>query len=202
VQQTAQRTASSRFGFGILRPAANAPSHSFANVLVRVPGISQGFIKHQTDRQGGRGANHSTHFLKLESPNFSHLRPRIWRLASRLSQFPNAPAGKWNWIGAIIAYRRRRHRPLCWLTKKEVRIGKRELSVSRPVHQPFQPGPEGIAGPRFSITIFKTDLVLAGAGGVRLLKQESPNKIHRRHCQQTKLPATILTCELYWRMGR
>mgnify|MGYP003693583685 CR=1 FL=1 len=55
---------------------------------------------------------------------------------------------------------------------------------------PVPPGPEGVVGLDFNYD-FKTDLVLAGAGGFRLFKQESANKF-ADVTAQTKLSSTIL----------
>src|SRR6185295_3711161 len=73
--------------------------------------------------------------------------------------------------------------------EKEVRTGNASYPYpAGPSGVP--PGPDGILGLDFNYD-FKTDLVLAGAGGVRLLKQESANKFSDVTAQ-TKLPATIL----------
>ena len=62
----------------------------------------------------------------------------------------------------------------------------REVRLSSGATIPFPGGPsdvppmpEGVLPVDFNYD-FKTDLVLAGAGGVRLLRQEIPNRVYRR----------------------
>ena len=93
-----------------------------------------------------------------------------------LNRSPNC-AGKsgndWNWIGAI---------PLGSAGAPVVAVANgREVHLSTGATIPFPGGasgvpplPEGIVPVDFNYD-FKTDLVLAGAGGVRLLRQDSPS---------------------------
>ena len=59
--------------------------------------------------------------------------------------------------------------------------------------------PEGIFPVDFNYD-FKTDLVLAGAGGVRLLRQDSPSAF-TDVTAQTKLPEIRDQCALHGRVG-
>ena len=61
------------------------------------------------------------------------------------------------------------------------------------------PKPEGVVPLDFNYD-FKTDLVLAGAGGVRLLAQDSPNSF-RDVTAQTKLPKSVSQCALHRCVG-
>src|SRR5213076_1039661 len=86
---------------------------------------------------------------------------------------PNAPAGKWSWIGSLSLSGE--GAPMVILANaREVHIGDASY--------PFPGGPSAVAPASEGIMAldfnydFNTDLVLAGAGGVRLLKQDSPDK--------------------------
>jgi tetratricopeptide (TPR) repeat protein len=155
------------------------------NVLVRVPEYRKDLSSIKPPP--GEEAQPITHFLKLETPTFS---PASADTAISFSSepVPNAPAGKWSWIEAISLDGE--GTPVIVLAnEKEVRIGNASYPFPNgPSGVP--PGPEGVVGLDFNYD-FKTDLVLAGAGGVRLLKQESANKF-TDVTAQTKLPATIL----------
>jgi tetratricopeptide (TPR) repeat protein len=135
----------------------------------------------------GEEAQPFTHFIKMESPTFAAA-PADTAISFSSEPVPNAPEGKWSWIGAISL--NGEGTPVIVLAnEKEVRAGNASYPFpSGPTGVP--PGPEGVAGLDFNYD-FKTDLVLAGAGGIRLLKQESANKF-TDVTAQTKLPATIL----------
>ena len=136
----------------------------------------------------GEEAQPFTHFLKMESPTFAPA-PADTAISFSSEPVPNAPAGKWSWIGAI-SLNGEGAPAIVLANEKEVRIGNASYPFpGGPSAVP--PGPEGVVGLDFNYD-FKTDLVLAGAGGVRLLKQESANKF-TDVTAQTKLPATILT---------
>ena len=62
------------------------------------------------------------------------------------------------------------------------------------------PSPESVLPVDFNYD-FKTDLVLAGAGGVRFLRQDDPAKF-TDVTAQTKLPKEILARGLHRSMGR
>ena len=135
----------------------------------------------------GEEAQPFTHFLKMESPTFAPA-PADTAISFTSESVPNAPAGKWSWIGAI-SLTGEGAPAVVLANEKEVRIGNSSYSFpGGPSAVP--PGPEGVVGLDFNYD-FKTDLVLAGAGGVRLLKQESANRF-TDVTAQTKLPTTIL----------
>jgi len=136
----------------------------------------------------GEEAQPFIHFLKMESPTFVPA-PADTSITFLSEPAPNAPSGKWNWIGAI-SLTGEGTPAIVLANEKEVRIG--DASYPFPGGaSAVPPGPEGVVGLDFNYD-FKNDLVLAGAGGVRLLKQESANKF-TDVTAQTKLPATILT---------
>ncbi|HEY2972848.1 MAG TPA: FG-GAP-like repeat-containing protein [Pyrinomonadaceae bacterium] len=155
------------------------------NVLVRVPEYRKdlSIIKPAP----GEEAQPFTHFLKMESPTLTPA-PADTAISFSSERVPNAPAGKWSWIGAI-SLSGEGAPAIVLANEKEMRVGDASYPFpGGPLSVP--PGPEGVVGLDFNYD-FKTDLVLAGAGGVRLLKQESPNKF-TDVTTQTKLPATIL----------
>ena len=100
---------------------------------------------------------------------------------------PNAPAGKWSWIGAI-SLNGEGAPAVVLANEKEVRIG--NASYPYPGGSSAEPHQQGISALDFNYD-FKSDLVLAGAGGVRLLKQEKPDKFIDVSAQ-TKLTSSIL----------
>jgi Tfp pilus assembly protein PilF len=168
-------------------PQAAATRIAFLrNVLVRVPEYRKDLSS--IKRPPGEEAQPFTHFLKLESPTFATA-PADMAISFSSEPVPNAPTRKWSWIGAI-SLTGEGAPAIVLANEKEVRVGNASYPFpAGPSAVP--PGPEGVAGLDFNYD-FKTDLVLAGAGGVRLLKQESPNKF-TDVTAQTKLPATILT---------
>lgn len=155
------------------------------NVLVRVLEYRQDLTA--VKPPPGEEATPFTHFLALEAPTFAAA-PADMGLSFSPEPVPNVPGGKWNWIGAVSL--NGEGTPVVVLAnEKEVRIGNSSYPFpAGPSGVP--PGPEGVVGLDFNYD-FKTDLVLAGAGGVRLLKQESVNKFSDVTAQ-TRLPATIL----------
>ncbi len=167
-------------------PRAAATGLAFLrNVLVRVAEFRKdlSLIK----PPAGEEAQPFTHFLKMESPVFAPA-PADTGISFVAEPVPSAPSGKWNWIGAISLTGE--NAPVVVLAnEREVRIG----NASYPFPggpAATAPGPESVVGLDFNYD-FKTDLTLAGAGGIRLLKQESSNKFVDVTAQ-TKLPAAIL----------
>ncbi len=155
------------------------------NVLVRVPEYRNdlSIIKPPP----GEEAQPFNHFLKMESPTVAPA-PADTAINFSSEAVPNAPAGKWDWIGAISLTGEGAPAVLL-ANEKEVRIGNASYPFpGGPSAAP--PGPEGVVGLDFNYD-FRTDLILAGAGGIRLLKQETANKF-ADVTAQTKLPATIL----------
>jgi tetratricopeptide (TPR) repeat protein len=150
----------------------------------------------------GEEAQPFTRFIDLESPTFASA-PADTAISFLSESIPNAPAGKWSWIGAI-SLNGEGVPAIVLANEKEVRIG--DVSYPFPGSgarnhrgnnpdevRSVQPGRDGVVALDFNYD-FKTDLVLAGAGGVRLLKQESANKFIDVTAQ-TKLPATILNAD-------
>src|SRR6266478_5697705 len=155
------------------------------NVLVRVPEYRQSLKAIKA--APGEEAEPFTHFLRLESPVFKPA-PADTGLTFNPQSVANLGSGQWNWVGAI---------PLGSAgTPAVAEASGREVRLSSGAKFPFPggpsivpPQPEGILPLDFNYD-FKTDLVLAGDGGVRLLAQDSPSSF-RDVTAQTKLPKSV-----------
>jgi Tfp pilus assembly protein PilF len=170
---------------------ANSDLHAAAtqttflrNVLMRVPEyrLSLRAIK----AAPGEEAQPFNHFVRMESPVF---KPAPSDMAIIFNSQPVTNlSGHWNWVhsiqlgsdGAAV---------LAVANGEEVRL------VSG-AHFPFPggaskipPQPEGITQLDFNYD-FKTDLALAGAGGVRLMRQDTPS-VFTDVTPQTKLPKSV-----------
>ena len=165
--------------------AAATQTTFLRNVLVRVPEyrLSLKAIK----AAPGEEAEPFAHFLLMESPVFKSAQADT-ALTFDFQPIATLGGSRWSWIGAI---------PLGSAGSPALAVANgREVRLSTGATFPFPGGssavaplPEGIVPLDFNYD-FKTDLVLAGAGGVRLLAQESP-KVFRDVTSQTKLPKSI-----------
>jgi Tfp pilus assembly protein PilF len=170
-----------------LHPAATQTTF-LRNVMMRVPEYRQSLTAIKAPP--GDEAEPFTHFLRLESPVF---RPAPADTAltfniQPLSDFAASKSGTWSWIGAI---------PLGSAGAPAVAVANgREVRLSTGAAIPFPGGPSGLSPlPEGVVPVdfnydFKTDLVLAGAGGVRLLRQDSPD-IFTDVTVQSKLPKPV-----------
>src|ERR1700734_141454 len=167
-----------------LRAAATRTTF-LRNVLMRVPEYRQSLsiIK----APAGEEAQPFTHFVRLESPVF---KPAPADMAIKFAVQPVADAGnhRWNWIGAIQLGSAG--------TPVIAEADGREVHLSTGATLPFPggpssvpPSPEGILQIDFNYD-FKTDLVLAGAGGGRLFRQDSP-RVFTYVTTETKLPKSV-----------
>ena len=171
-----------------LRPAATQTTF-LRNVMMRVPEYRQSLTAIKAPP--GDEAEPFTHFLKLESPIFRPA-PADTALSFNPQALPdlgsaNAGKNRWSWIGAI---------PLGSAGAPVIAVANaREVRLSSGATIPFPGGasvpplPEGIIPVDFNYD-FKTDLVLAGAGGVRLLRQDSPTAF-TDVTAQAKLPKAV-----------
>jgi len=171
--------------------AAATRSIFLRNVLMRVPEFrtSLALLK----AQPGDEAQPFTHFVKLETPEFRPA-PIDDGLAFTPQLLTTFPKGNWTWIGAIS---------LDGSGAPVVAVANgHEVSLSTGASVPFpggaktaSPGPEGILPIDFNYD-FKTDVVFAGAGGLRFLRQETPSAF-TDVTKETKLPASVLNAA-YW----
>jgi tetratricopeptide (TPR) repeat protein len=168
-----------------LRAAATQTTF-LRNVLMRVPEYRQSLAVIKAP--AGEEAQPFTHFLRLESPVFKPAPPDM---AIKFVPTPVADAGtrRWNWIGAIQLGSA--GAPVI------AEADGREVHLSSGANLPFPGGPsnipplpEGVLQIDFNYD-FKTDLVLAGAGGVRLFRQDSPSAF-TDVTAQTKLPKSVI----------
>jgi tetratricopeptide (TPR) repeat protein len=141
------------------------------NTLMRVPEFRESLAVLKAPP--GEEAEPFTHFLRLETPDFTPA-PADTALAFDLKPVPNGDAAPWTWIGAVALGSA--GAPVVTLANG------REVRLSTGATFPFPGGSSGIAPlPEGILQIdfnydFKTDLVLAGAGGVRLMRQDAPDK--------------------------
>ena len=166
-----------------LRAAATQTTF-LRNVLMRDPDYrhSLRIIK----AAPGDEAEPFTHFLLMPTPAFKPA-PADTTLTYKQQPMPE-PAGKWAWIGAISL-------GSAGLPVVAVANG-REVHLDSGATFPFPGGPSGTAPQPDGIVPvdfnydFKTDLVLAGAGGVRFMRQDSPTAF-ADVTAQTKLPKAV-----------
>ena len=126
-------------------------------------------------------------FLKMEPPTFTPAAPdTAISFSSELAS--GLPSGKWSWVGAL-SLNGEGLPTLAVANEHEVRIGAASYPFPGGASS-LPPGSESVTPLDFNYD-FKTDLVLAGAGGLRLLKQEDNSKFSDV-TSQSKLPATIL----------
>ena len=165
--------------------AAATRSIFLRNVLMRVPEFRNSLALLKA--QPGDEAQPFTRFVKLETPEFRPA-PIDDGLAFTPQPLTGFPKGNWNWIGAISLDGS--GAPVVAVANgHEVRIST-GAAFPFPGAKTVAPAPEGILPIDFNYD-FKTDVVLAGAGGLRFLRQETPSSF-TDVTKQTKLPASVL----------
>lgn len=156
------------------------------NVLMRVPEYRQSLA--MVKAPAGEEAQPFLHFLRMETPVFKPAPPD---LGIQFSSQPVALGANrhWNWIGAIQLGSA--GPPVI------AEADGREVHLASGATLPFPggppatpPSPEGILQIDFNYD-FKTDLVFAGAGGVRLFRQDNPAAFSDVTAQ-TKLPKSVI----------
>jgi Tfp pilus assembly protein PilF len=151
------------------------------NSLMRLPDFRQSLNVIQPT--AGNEATPFTHFLLLPSPTFTP------PPADTAINFPVAPltAAEASWVGAVS---------LSGTGAPVITVANsHSVKLATGAEFPFPGGsarlqPESILPVDFNYD-FKTDLVLAGEGGVRFLRQESPTSF-TDVTAQTKLPTALL----------
>ncbi|MCI0336840.1 MAG: FG-GAP-like repeat-containing protein [Acidobacteria bacterium] len=162
--------------FDALQMAVNGPNVRAAasqvaflrNVLVRLPEYRQSLsaIKNPTEETGEPFEK----FLKMPTPKFGPAAP------DEAIAFGVEPLigleGKWFWASAV-SLNGEGTPAMVVANGREARVGD-DLRLSFPGGtSSTPPKPDGILGLDFNYD-FKTDLVMAGDGGVKLYRQESP----------------------------
>jgi Flp pilus assembly protein TadD len=172
--------------------AAAIRSVFLRNVLMQVPRFRADLAA--IHPAPGEEASPFLHFLRLPSP-VSKPAPADTALHFEMQPLPNPNAEKWNeerwdWIGAVSLSGE--GAPVV------VAANAQRVRLSTGVTIPFPggagsvpPSPESVLAVDFNYD-FKTDLVLAGAGGVHFLRQDDPTKFVDV-TSQTRLPKEILS---------
>jgi tetratricopeptide (TPR) repeat protein len=153
-------------------PHAAATRTTFLhNALMRVPEFRESLAVLKAPP--GDEAEPFTHFLRLPIPEFAPAPPDT-ALAFSAKPVADGDAAPWSWIGAVVLSGA--GSPVTALANGH------EVRLSTGASFPFPGGPSAVAPlPEGILQIdfnydFKTDLVLAGAGGLRFMRQDSPEK--------------------------
>jgi len=152
------------------------------NVLVRVLEYRMDLSKIKPPP--GEEAVPFTTFLRLESPRFGPA-PADNELTFASEPASNFNDGRWDWVGAV-SLGTTGAPTIIVASGHDVRLSS-GASFAFPGGPP--PGPDDILPIDFSYD-FKTDLVLAGTNGVRLMRQDRPDAF-TDVTDQTKLPAAV-----------
>jgi Tfp pilus assembly protein PilF len=157
------------------------------NVLMRVPEFRESLAALKA--APGEEAEPFTRFVRMESPVFA---PAPADTSLTFSADPMAgvetPALRWNWVGAI-ALGSEGAPVVAKANGHEVRLASGATMPFPGGSAAVPPQPEGVLQVDFNYD-FKTDLVLAGAGGVRLMRQDDPKKF-TDVTAQAKLPRAV-----------
>jgi Tfp pilus assembly protein PilF len=156
------------------------------NVLMRLPDFRKDLAAIKA--LPGDEAQPFTHFLRMETPKFTPA-PADTGITFEAQPLANPTRTKWTWIGAI-SLGDAGSPTVAEANGDEVRLtsGAQFPFPGGAAHD--SPMPEGIVPVDFNYD-FKTDLVLAGAGGIRFYRQDSPSAF-TDVTTLTKLPASIL----------
>ncbi len=165
--------------------AAATRSIFLRNVLMQVPEFRQSLSAIKP--QPGEEAEPFAHFLRLPSPTFKPAVPDegMTFVAQPLTKIPQ---GDWSWIGAV-SLDGTGTPAVAVANAHEVRLSTGASFVFPGGKAEVKPGPEGVLPVDFNYD-FKTDLVLAGAGGLRFMRQDNPQAF-TDVTPQTKLPRSI-----------
>jgi cytochrome c-type biogenesis protein CcmH/NrfG len=175
-----------------LQTAAAAPDPRTAavriaflrNSLMRLPDFRQSLSVIQP--AAGNDATPFTRFLLLPTPTFTPP-PADTAIKFQVTDLTSLQGNPWSWIGAVS---------LSGAGAPVIAVANsHSVKLATGVEFPFPGGsaelePESILPVDFNYD-FKMDLVLAGEGGVRFLRQESPASF-TDVTAQTKLPPAVL----------
>jgi hypothetical protein len=139
------------------------------NVLMREPEFRASLSEIMA--QPGEEAEPMTRFLRLPNPASQPAAPDVAMTFSE-GAVSSAPAERWSWVGAVAL--NGSDQPVM------AEANARHVHLATGAHLPFpggsaasEPSPEGIVPLDFNYD-FKTDLVFAGDGGIRLFRQDKP----------------------------
>jgi tetratricopeptide (TPR) repeat protein len=170
---------------GDLRAAATRTT-LLRNVLWRVPEFRRSYGKLKAP--AGEELEPFIRFLRMASPVF---KPAPADIAIAFDPHPIANVGssRWDWIGAIQLGSA--GAPIAAVANgSEVRLANGTTLPFPGGPSKIAPLPEGVLQIDFNYD-FKTDLAVAGAGGVRLFRQENPASFVDVS-SETKLPKSVL----------
>ncbi|HZD50245.1 MAG TPA: FG-GAP-like repeat-containing protein [Silvibacterium sp.] len=168
-------------------PRAAATRTTFLrNALMQLPDFRQSVAAIKPPP--GDEAQPFTHFLRLQTPQFTPA-PADTAMTFNAEALANPDKTAWNWIGAVSLS------GVGAPTVVEANGSTVHLASGATFAFPggaakTPPQPEGIVPIDFNYD-FKTDLVLAGAGGVRFFRQDKADAFTDVSAQ-TKLPMSIL----------
>jgi tetratricopeptide (TPR) repeat protein len=165
-------------------PAAATRTSFLRNVLMRVPEYRRDLAAIKPPP--GEESVPFTHFLRLESPDFKTAAPDL-AIEFQPEPLPGV-TGKVDWVGAI-SLSGEGAPVIVTATTREVKLAS-GASLPFPGRPDASPMRSNILPVDFSYD-FKTDLVLAGAGGVRLFRQENPATFTDVTATTKLAPATI-----------
>jgi tetratricopeptide (TPR) repeat protein len=170
-------------------PRAAATRTTFLrNTLMRVPEFRESLAVLQAP--AGEEAEPFTHFLRLPQPDFSPAPPdTALAFSSQPVPAPNGDAAPWTWVGAI-QLGSSGNPAIAGANAREVRLSTGAAFPFPGGPSRIAPNPEGILQIDFNYD-FKTDLVLAGAGGIKLMRQDAPEKF-TDVTAGTKLPKSVV----------
>ena len=156
------------------------------NVLWRVPEFRESYAVIKAP--AGEEALPYRHFLRMANPTYAPAPPDT-ALAFEAVAVTEAGNGPWQWAGAIQLGGE--GRPVAaWADARELRLANGATVAFPGGTARAAPGADSVLQLDFDYD-FKTDLVLAGAGGVRLYRQEAPNAFVDSTAK-TGLPAPVL----------
>lgn len=156
------------------------------NVLMQVPAFRASLS--DIKPQPGDEAQPFTHFLRLPSPASTPAAADMG--ITFAAQNVAGPDGNgWSWIGAVSLTGE--GAPVVAVANAHtVKLSSGASFAFPGGKDAVAPSPEGVLPMDFNYD-FKTDLVLAGAGGVKLMRQDGPTAF-TDVTAQTKLPAAVL----------
>jgi tetratricopeptide (TPR) repeat protein len=166
--------------------AAATRSIFLRNVLMQLPAFRDDLA--QIKPAPGDEAQPFTHFLRLPSLSSTPAPPDT-AISFAPQPVANLENGHWKWIGTL-SLDGHGAPTIAVANAHQVRLATGATFPFPGGASASDPAPEGILPADFNYD-FKTDLVLAGTGGVRFMRQDSPTHF-TDVTAQTRLPKSIL----------
>ncbi|MBV8672454.1 MAG: VCBS repeat-containing protein [Acidobacteriaceae bacterium] len=156
------------------------------NALMRLPDFRQSLAAIKP--APGDEAQPFTHFLRLETPRFTPA-PADTAMAFSAEALPAMDETQWTWIGAV-SLSGTGAPTVIEANGTAVRLASGAMLAFPGGASKTAPQADGVIPIDFNYD-FKTDLVFAGAGGVRFFRQDGPDAF-TEVTAQTKLPDSTL----------